>query len=226
MIVEEPPYDLVVLFADLDAQRLISGLIERGQERNCIRQIRWRPIRDPRRDVIHLVQENRLRPLLERQDRQTRVVLVWDHEGSGREADAPQDVESQTVQQLVTSGFREDHVTAVAIYPELEAVLLPAWDRVKQILSAERGLLAPTDDEVRREAARFTYQGIPDDAATALSVRPKEMFLALVRLVRLRHSAVLYQRLGLQLSIPQLKREGSALLRLLENLAEWYSPNG
>ena len=80
MIVDDPPYELIVLFADEDARRLVMGLIERGQERRCLRPFRWRAIRDPRRDAVVKAPDAALRPFVGRAEH--RFVVLWDHSGA------------------------------------------------------------------------------------------------------------------------------------------------
>jgi len=52
VIVEEPPYELLAVFADADAQAFVERLVERGQERQCLRPFRWRSRRDAMRDGL------------------------------------------------------------------------------------------------------------------------------------------------------------------------------
>jgi len=172
MIVQEPPYDLVALFADLDMQKLSEALIERGQEprRRCVREIRWRSQRDPRRDT------------------------VW------REPDR-----------------------ALAPFLGMDALFLPAWDRIKKIVCSERKLEPPLDEDLLEMARRSQRKKMKSDSVeTALAERPKEMFSALVEgHNRLRRSAPLYATIGKKVSLPEIKRSAPAT-RVVDGLRAWF----
>jgi len=57
----------------------------------------------------------------------------------------------------------------------------------------------------------------------ALDRHPKELFEALVRLLRLRRSPELYAQLGETLSLRVLKKE-AALKRIAEAISRWLPP--
>jgi hypothetical protein len=217
MIVDEPPYELVALFADEDARRLIMQIVERGQEFGCLRRFRWRAVRDPRKDQIGRAAAHVLGPYLS--EGNCRFVVLWDHHGSGREGDATSDVEGGVVQSLVRAGISTANVAAVAFVPELEVALIPAWERTLQLIAERRKRPPPTSDEIlghlRIEAGSIEQ---------LLRLQPKELFDAALRLLQLRHSAELFEDLGNRLSIPALKG-GDALGRLLAALVSWFPPD-
>jgi len=225
MIVREPPYDLVALFADLDAQKLFEGLIERGQDsrRACTRRLRWRSLRDPRRDTVCHEPERALGQFLADQPR---ILVVWDHLGSGREGEDPQNVEESVKHRLGSAGnIPEQNILAVALEPEVEALFLPAWERVKQLLSAERGMAPPGDEEVLA-VVRGVDVARPEgdlDFLQILEAHPKEVFEALVFRVRLRRAAPLYAKIGTEISLPRMKRSAPAE-RIAKVLAAWFPP--
>lgn len=223
MKVLEPPYDLVVLFADLDVQQFFEAIIERGQERGCIHPIRWRSLRDPRHDSSICRQPDKsLLPFL---SQHCRLMVVWDHVGSGREDEAPTAVEQSVVKTLTLAGASEAHVEAVALEPEVEALLRPEWSRVKELLAEERKSTAPDDAAVLRRLPRLlTRKDAPQTIAEALERHPKEAFLSVVQLLGLRVSASLYAGLGGQLSIPALKSENGTK-RITARLQGWF-PSG
>jgi hypothetical protein len=216
MIVAEPPYELVVLFADEDALRLITRLLERGQarERGCLRSIRWRPIRDPRRDTVVRAADAALRPFLGNVDH--RFIVLWDHSGCGRELEPADSVERDVKQLLVRAGVGEASVEAIAFVPELEATLVPVWSRVVEVLSERRGCAPPSEAEilVKSGGTRLDEQ---------LSRQPKEVFDALLRCLNLRHSAELFEHLGEHVSIPLFKADRS-IERISTTLRRWFLP--
>jgi hypothetical protein len=104
VIVEEPPYDLVVLSSDAEMKALLERLIERGQTgRNCTRPFRWRCLRDPRRDTVWREPH---RPLALFLEMDCSFLVVWDHQGSGRENRRPEDLESEAERCLTECGVR------------------------------------------------------------------------------------------------------------------------
>lgn len=223
MIVQEPPYDLVVLSSDSEMKLLIEQLLERGQTgRSCTRPFRWRSIRDPRRDTVWREPDRPLALFL-RMD--CSFLILWDHQGSGREGRQPQDLEEEAIGRLTASGVPRDRVLAVAFDPELEISFRPAWPRVKQIVAGERAAEPPDDSKILAEAQRGKPRlRIPDDFDTALALHPKELFEALVRLLRLRRSPPLYAKIGRNVSLRALKRE-SALSRIANAISGWLPPD-
>jgi hypothetical protein len=64
-----------------------------------------------------------------------------------------------------------------------------------------------------------------NDLEAALARHPKELFEALVRLVRLRRSPDLYFRIGERVSLQALKRE-AALSRIAKTISFWFPSVG
>lgn len=223
VIVQEPPYDMVALFSDLEMQKLFEQLIERGQTgRDCTRPFRWRSLRDPRRDTVWREPDRPLTPFL-RMD--CRLLIVWDHQGSGFEARPSAEVEEMAVQRLVESGIPQERVFAVAFQPELEAAFLPAWPKVKRVVAEQRGISPPEDSAIVMDARRFSPRlRVPEDFGAALPRYPKELFEALVRLVRLRRSPDLYIRIGEKVSLRTFKGE-PAILRIAKAISSWFPPS-
>lgn len=223
MIVQEPPYDLVALFSDLEMQKLFEALLERGQTqgRDCTRPFRWRSLRDPRRDTVWSQPEASLLPFL-RTD--CRFLILWDHHGSGHERLDPSEAEERVAQRLESVGVTRNRILAVAFDPELECLFRRIWPRVKEVITAERGGAVPEDVEVLAEA----YRSHPELRSTerfedVLSSNPKELFEALVRLIRLRRTAPLYEKIGAQVSLQAMKREETAL-RIAKAVSIWLPP--
>jgi hypothetical protein len=196
--VEAP--ELVVLFADADAERFVTTLIERGIERACLRRIRWRPVRDPMHDArVAREPTAALSPFLG--DRDCRFAVLWDHRGSGHEQGSARTVEASVVAALARAGVDDDRTVAIAFEPELEAALLPVWPRVLEELGRKRGALP--------------FAGEPDAAD------PKGSLARALEAHRLRASPPIFAELARALSLEQLKK-GSALGRLAERLAGWF----
>lgn len=218
----EPPYNLVAVFADADAKALIEQLIERGQERACISQFRWRSIRDARRDAFRADPVSVVRPFIGFAG--CRFLLSWDHWGSGRDSEPIIDVEEEVVEMLRRTGIAEERVEAVAYEPELEHLIAPTWPRVKQILADLRSTQPPSDEDIFANAAnraRTRRQPYPESFENALSRRPKSLLRSLIRLLSLRPSSNLFERLGRELSIPDIKYDTQAS-RISSRLEEWF----
>jgi hypothetical protein len=222
VIVQEPPYDLIVLSSDAEMKSLLERLIERGQTgRSCTRPFRWRCLRDPRRDTVWREPH---RPLALFLEMDCSFLVVWDHQGSGREDQRPEDLESNAVQRLTEHGVPHDRVLAVVFEPELEISWRPAWPRVKRIVAEERREEPPDDSMILTAAQRANPRlRIPDDFDAALARYPKELFEALVRLLRLRRSPPLYAKLGESVSLRAVKRE-PALARIANAISNWLPP--
>jgi hypothetical protein len=226
LIVSEPPYDLVALFADLEMQKLVEAALERGQipARGCMRPIRWRSLRDPRRDPVWREPDRSLGPFL---TAECRFLIAWDHHGSGEEGRPVAEVEEAVCGTLTLRNIPRDRILAVAFEPELEIVLRPVWRRVVQIMAEERGVPVPDDGKVLSRARRSASgASIPEGEvfAEVLERHPKELFQALLHELRLRRSAPLYQKVGERVSLGGLKRE-SAVLRIAETVAGWFPPS-
>jgi hypothetical protein len=223
LIVVEPPYDLVALFSDLEMQKLFEVLLERGQiaGRSCARSFRWRSLRDPRRDTVWTQPERPLAPFLRME---CRFLIVWDHQGSGTEDESPSQVEDRVVARLESAGIEADSVLAVALDPELECLFRSVWPKVKSTVAKERRVAPPEDSLILAEAQRSVPRlQWSKEFGEALDENPKEIFEALVRLVKLRRAAPLYAKVAGQVSLPLVKKE-SAAERIALRISSWFPP--
>jgi hypothetical protein len=224
LIVQEPPYDLVALFSDLEMQKLFEVLLERGQVagRNCTRRFRWRSLRDPRRDTVWNQPERPLAPFL-RMD--CFFLIVWDHQGSGSEEEVSSRTEDSVVARLEVAGIPAERILAVALDPELECLFRTVWPKVKSTVAQERGVPPPDDSSILGEARRSVPKmRSAQEFGRALGDHPKEVFEALVRLVRLRRAAPLYEKIAGQISLPLVKKE-SAAERIALRISSWFPPS-
>jgi hypothetical protein len=217
MIVKDPPYELVAIFADLDAQRFFEQLIERGQQSGCLRPFRWRSLRDPRRDPVWRSPQAALLPM---HQEGCRIFLSWDFHGSGAENEQPDALEEYARNELLRSGVAPESILVACMAPELEKVLGVVWNRVKEVVASVRGQTPPDDGIV---LAKAKFVPIVHDVDEGLRRAPKEVFGGLVAALQLRPTACLFEALGKSLSIPQLKQDPS-LRQVAARLAEWF-PN-
>jgi hypothetical protein len=153
-----------------------------------------------------------------------RFLIIWDHHGSGREAVEPATIEKRAVERLGSVGVSAEHVRAISFRPELECAFKAVWPRVKAIVAAERGVAPPEDVAILAEVRRMApWLQAQSDFGEALERFPKELFEALIRLVRLRKSAPLYQKIGSQISLPGVKKEPAAS-RIAGAISLWFPP--
>lgn len=192
--------DLVMLFADADAQRFVTTLIERGFERGCLRSIRCESIRDPMHDAgVARASATTLAPYLGMPT--CRFVVVLDHHGAGHDTRASGAIESDVAEALERAGVNRERVLVVVLEPELEVTLVPVWERVLELLADKRGA-APAS--------------IPMDPRD-----PKGSWEGALRAYRLKASPALFAELAQSLSLTRLK-EGATLERLSRRLVSWF----
>jgi len=228
VIVREPPYDLVALFADDDARRFFEQVIERGQERGCLRQIRWASVPDPMHDSLFHHPDRELRPFLTAASF-SRFLLVGDQDGSGL---LSAEAEHLAASALLKYSIPQESILVVAIAPELEAILATGdFTRCKELLAEKRKLAPPTDAQVleraRTEIRRMpTGRQLPADLPSALLSHPKEILKATAHLLKFPYTPVLFSDIfGKLLSLQRLK-SNSAFARITSSLAAWFPPVG
>ena len=91
-------------------------------------------------------------------------------------------------------------------------------------MGRERGQEAPADSVILAQVHEVTshLHGI-EGFDQLIAESPKETFEALVRLVRLRRSPALYERIGSQVSLAAMKKDATAL-RIAAQISEWFPP--
>ena len=109
--------DLIVVAADLDAKQSIVQLLQRPQSLG-IRPIQFVVDRYVKRDSgCCRTSHEYLRPFARQFEY---AMVVFDRDGSGRESQTRDEIESSVEQELATNGWR-DRSAAIVIVPELEA---------------------------------------------------------------------------------------------------------
>ncbi len=81
-----------------------------------------------------------------------RAIIIFDHEGSGAETTAVEELEAELEARLRRNGWSEDSVAAVAIHPELEAWV---WGQLEALAESWH----TTAEDLRRELAPFGLDG-------------------------------------------------------------------
>lgn len=214
MIVREPPYDLIVLFADDDAKYFFERIIERGQTARCLRKLRWASVSDPMHDSLCRNPERELLPYVRLPNAAShRYLLLWDHQGSGCENIPIEETESVARQALVNCGVAADRILAVAMQPELEALLVGSTlEHCISILSIERQKTPPTpaqilDRVIRRLRCRRPVPDPPNSLHSATMIYPKEVLEAIAAHLQIPYNSVLFHKyLGPKLPLGQLQQ--------------------
>jgi hypothetical protein len=105
---------------------------------------------------------------------------------------------------------------------KLERLLVPIWQKVKVLMSEERAMDPPEDAAILIKAKEISKAVRSTSDFDDLLVRnPKEAFVALVQLVRLRRAAPLYEKIGAHTSLPTVKKDGTAS-RIASALGDWF----
>ena len=195
--------DLVVLVADADAEWTLRTLLEKRQAALQIRPIRNKLIRDPDRDAgVFLNAPTTLRAYRNIADH---VLVILDHEGSGREHKASAaEMEIDLEQRLQAAGWAD--AVVVVLDPELEVWV---WSRSSHVALA----LGLSPEALATVLAQFAQnaQGKPE--------RPKEAMLAALRQSKRPHSPRIFQELAGKVSLRANER---AFDRLRTTLQSWF----
>jgi len=117
-----PRADLVILAADRSIELVLAALVDRPDDLG-IRPIEVRTLAHPRRDPGCLRESQDL--LRSQAMMASFALVVFDREGCGRDAAAPEAVEREVVSRLEANGW-EGRAAAVVVDPELEVW---AWTR-------------------------------------------------------------------------------------------------
>lgn len=177
------PLDLIVLVADVDIEETMKGLLG-NPGRLGIRPIRWHARRHLDRDpgcARHSVEF--LRPFRNQYDH---ALVVFDHEGSGREATAREELERALEGDLIKSGWQEGAARVVVLEPELEAWVWSSSPHVATVLGwNDSGSLR----------AWLVDRGHLEPGATKPN-RPKEALGAVMSNRRLPRSASYFRKLA------------------------------
>lgn len=199
--------DLVILTADKDMEHALKGLFTRPEAldiRLIETDILVHPQHDPacaRRGVALLSNLS---------ERYRYGLLMFDHEGSGKEQDAIEEIEQSINEDFVRSAWG-DRARAIVLSPELEAWI---WSD------------SPHIDEVTGWKGRhpplrhwLTDQGWLGENAVKPG-RPKEAFQAALREARKPRSASLYRQIAERVSLRHCTDR--SLLEFKGILRKWF----
>jgi len=199
--------DLVVICADLDAEKALQQLLSNSSK------LRTAPFSfqlyryqgDSRcRSSAH----DFLKPFV---DHYRFALVVFDHHGSGDERVAPEDVRRQVVDKLSRAGW-EDRCEAIVIAPELESWVWSASPNVAQVMGWES---TPKLRHWLQEQSLW-----PEQAAKPPD--PKNAYEKALRQARKARSAQIFAQLAQQVSYKSCQDTSFRLL--LETLRRWFPP--
>lgn len=199
--------DLIVLAADKHMESAVRAIIHRYHSLT-IRQISATIIRHPHRDP-GCVNEG-VGFLSQYADQYRHGLLIFDHEGSGREG-----IDRQELQQMLDSEFLQspwkERARTIVISPELETWI---WSDSPHVDATIRWSNQPT---ALREW--LSHRGWLRSGAIKPE-RPKEAFEAALRKARTPRSASLYQQIAEKVSLARC--QDPAFLELKTILKTWF----
>jgi hypothetical protein len=201
--------DLIVLVAHNDTRQSIEVLLKRSSALG-IRPISLQLVKHPNRDpgCYQDAQE-----ILRSYIRDTaHALVVFDHEGSGRETSTRDRVEEDVRNRLAKNGW-EARAETIVIAPELESW---AWVNLQQLEGVLRwpSSAGRLSDWLRKE-------GFLADGDTKPS-RPKEALRAILRVTRRPVSAAIFGSLASTLSFSSCA--DPAFSSMLGTLRRWFPP--
>jgi hypothetical protein len=201
------PEDLVVLTADKNIHYGLRGLLARPQAIG-VRPIGADFLVHPRRDPGCVGEgHDLLRPLAARYKH---AVVVFDLDGSGREADGRVRLETEVQGRLAASGW-DDRAEAVVIAPELEAWVFSPSPQVETCLGWRRAR-GPLRGWLEGQGAWAAGQAKPG--------QPREALERALRAVNRPRSSALYECLGRRVGVTRC--EDAAFRKLLQTLRAWF----
>ena len=201
--------DLVILAADKDLEFALRGMLSRPKAlgmRTVEEDIFVHPEHDPACALRGV-------DFLDNLSGQYRYgLLIFDHEGSGKETTAPQELQKNLNAEFVSSKWGE-RARAIVLSPELEIWIWSDSPHVDEVVGWKN----------RNPKLRpwLIEQGWLQQGEVK-PTQPKEAFEAALRKVRKPRSASLYQQIAERVSLRQCT--DTAFLELKGILNNWFPP--
>lgn len=198
--------DLVILAADKDMENALAGLLTRRESlglRGIHADIHVNPEHDPgcaQRGVLVLsVLAQRYRHGL----------LIFDHQGSGREHISPQELQNQLNRELAAAWG--ERARAIVLVPELEAWVWSGSPHIAEVVGW-RGRPLSIDDWLREQNLLQPGAVKPEN--------PKKAFIEVLHAAQTPRSASLYRQIAEKVSLRRC--QDAAFLELRSMLREWF----
>ncbi len=197
----------MVLVADRDMEHALKGLFSRPEALG-IRPIEADIFTHPQHDPACAVRGVEF--LSNLSDRYDYGLLVFDHEGSGREQKTPQDLQDSLNQEFARSAWRA-RARAIVLYPELESWVWSDSPHVDDVVGWK--------DRCPPLRRWLIVQGWLENGE-AKPARPKEAFQAALRHARTPRSSSLYQQIAEKVSLRQCTDR--SFLEFRSIMQEWF----
>lgn len=201
--------DLVVLAADKDMEHALKGLFSRTQSLD-IREIAADILVHPQHDPACALRGVEF--LSNFAQRYSHALLMFDHEGSGRENISPTELQENLNSEFARSAWGERAKTIIP-YPELEAWIWSPSPHVDDVIGWNGPYPA-----LRRWLVEQNWL----ETGEVKPQRPKEAFLAALRQAQTPRSASLYQQIAERVSLRQCADR--SFLEFKEILRNWFPP--
>lgn len=200
--------DLIVLLPGKDERETLDALMSTRRESLGIRPIQYRLVVHPRRDPGCLNEAPEV--LSSFVGRADHALVLFDHEGSGREDRDPDALAEELTHRLNLAGW-QGRAAVVVLQPELESWV---WSP------------SPAVDEAvgwaRREPGLRTWLSqrglLPADEVKP--ARPKEALEAALREVRIPRSSAIYRRIAETVGLRRC--QDPSFRRFRQILADWF----
>lgn len=204
--------DLLVYTADADAMAFMRSLLKRQQALG-IRKVLYEIERHPLRDCGMVQSAAELVRM--KKGQYNKVLLIWDHHGSGREhRQHPQDVAGEVQEKLNSYTWLGNSAVAVLI-PELEQWL---WFGEQALAAYYRIPMNTLHDWIQLRSDQ-----IQSPADTLRRDKPKELFEYIVReKIKRTISPRDFEGIGAIISVPALERCQTFSL-ITDTLRKWFA---
>jgi len=199
--------DLVVLVPAADEEKALAALLRRHQSLE-IRPIRTEFVRHPMRDSGCAKNAEAFLRMQQRNFRH--ALVVFDHDGSGRESESPDQIIDDLEGRLARSGW-DDRAAVVVIAPELEIWLWSDSPRVATSLGWDRSMA-----DLRAWLQDRDLWTAGSDKPTD----PKAAMQAVLRETRTPESPAIHARIAAEVGLRRCS--DPAFRRLRDILRRWF----
>lgn len=205
--------DLLLLVADADMEAFFSGILQRPKAIQ-IRPITYEIQRHPLRDSGIIQSGAELARM--RKGNFHKVILLWDHHGSGCEKRYSADDSAKAMQDKLDSYTWKTHSHTVSIDPELEIWLWHTESSIRKCWNLSEQQMELWIAEIAASLNR--------SIENAKKEVPKELFEFLIKeKVRRTISPRNFAQIGNSASMPALLKCGS-FRAIIETLRRWFPP--
>jgi hypothetical protein len=204
--------DLFVLTADSDAQALIKAVLRRSRDLE-IRPVSFDVQRFPGRDSGMVKEGPEIARALVKKTEYSRLILVWDHHGSGWHHRSADDVVTR-IQRRLDGVTWADRSAGIVVVPELEEWLWHCSESVARCLGSDAAGLDIVTTRVTAELDLSRERCCRD--------RPKELFEGVFyHMKRRKPLPEDFEMLGLAADLAKWSTSGS-FGRLVGILRAWF----